>query len=94
MGNAIEAAKRVVARAKRAKASKRRWNWGTQKKPGGYVGQCDYLAQTLIMLADTYETSREDCAFVAEACQSAPAVAKAYLALVERCKAAGIEVDA
>jgi hypothetical protein len=92
MSNAAEQAKRIIARTKKAKATKRKWNWGTQRQPGGYVHECEYLSETSIVLNQTYENSEEDYAFVAEACQSAPAVAKAYLALRDRCKAAGVEL--
>jgi hypothetical protein len=92
MSNAEQQAKRIIARAKKAKASKRKWNWGDQEKPGGRVYECEYLGDTVIQYAGDWETQRKDCAFVAEACQSAPAVALAYLDLLERCKAAGMEV--
>lgn len=69
-----------------SKATKGPWTWTDQQDEENelpYVPQCSYLGDTLICLADTYENSREDCAFLAHARTMTPLVCKALLLAIE-----------
>lgn len=69
-----------------SKATEGPWTWTDQWSEENelpYVPQCSYLGDTLICLADTYENSREDCAFLAHARTMTPLACKALLAAIE-----------
>lgn len=68
------------------KATEGPWTWTDQQDEENelpYVPQCSYLGDTLICLADTYENSREDCAFLAYARTMTPLACKALLTAIE-----------
>jgi hypothetical protein len=51
------------------------WEWDREQRdddPHPYVPQCSYLGDTMIALADTYEGSRQDCAYVKHAVNAYP----------------------
>jgi hypothetical protein len=73
-------AEKILKRYSKTKPQKCGWNCGKQKKSCGYVGE--FLGETLICLNGTYEYSQKDCAYVAQACRGAPALARAYLELL------------
>ena len=83
-----ELAKLTLLRAKHAR--KRKWKWSPQKATNAtdlpYVSECASLGDTLIQLANTYDGSDKDCAFVSNACSSAPVLAAAVLELLEEVK--------
>ena len=69
-----------------SKATEGPWTWTDQQDEENelpYVPQCSYLGDTLICLADTYENSREDCAFLAHARIMTPLACKALLLAIE-----------
>lgn len=69
-----------------SKATDGPWTWTDQQEEENelpYVPQCSYLGDTLICLADTYENSREDCAFVSHARTMTPLACKALLTAIE-----------
>lgn len=49
------------------------WTW-SRRKGSDYIGQGAYLGETLIMLGDTYEKSREDCVLIEKALAALPAL--------------------
>lgn len=68
------------------KATEGPWQWTDQQNEENelpYIPQCSYLGDTLICLADTYENSREDCAFLAHARTMTPLACKALLLAIE-----------
>lgn len=65
----------IRARAEAATADMSSWSDAHAPEDGetvGYVPQGSHLGETLISLADTYENSREDCAFLAAARTDVP----------------------
>lgn len=69
-----------------SKATDGPWTWTDQQEEENelpYVPQCSYLGDTLICLADTYENSREDCAFLSHARTMTPLACKALLTAIE-----------
>ena len=85
----LEAALRLAEEAERIAIDGDRlpmeWSETREREDGyPYVPQCSYLGGTLISLADTYEESEHDCAYVAFAVNNVPALASTVRGLVER----------
>jgi hypothetical protein len=64
---------------RKGKPAPREWKWDRSKSMPDYIGECSYIGGTLIMLAGTYEGSREDCLYVETACTESPVLAKELL---------------